>query len=106
MRDMSTDYPLVRLGTVLSLFEQYIESPKFQTYPKLSVRLYGKGVVLDAPVDGASLRMKRHQIAKAGHVILSEIWGKKAAIGIVPPEGDGALCTSHFFLFEPRPDRV
>ncbi|MDQ6894888.1 MAG: restriction endonuclease subunit S [Acidobacteriota bacterium] len=35
-----------------------------------------------------------------GQVILSEIWGKKGAIGIVPPEGDGALCTSHFFLFD------
>src|SRR5437016_10800253 len=69
-------------------------------YPKLSVKLYGKGVVLDAPADGATLKMKRHQLAKAGQVILSEIWGKKGAIGFVPPEGDGALCTSHFFLFD------
>ena len=38
--------------------------------------------------------------AKAGQVILSEIWGKKGAIGLVPPDGEGALVTSHFFLFE------
>jgi type I restriction enzyme S subunit len=44
--------------------------------------------------------MKRHQVAKGGQVILSEIWGKKGAIGFVPPEGEGALCTSHFFLFD------
>jgi type I restriction enzyme S subunit len=50
--------------------------------------------------------MKRHQLARAGQVILSEIWGKKGAIGFVPPEGDGALCTSHFFLFDVRTDRV
>ncbi len=62
--------------------------------------MYGKGVTLDAPADGSSLKMKRHQIAKSGQVILSEIWGKKGAIGFVPPEGDGALCTSHFFLFD------
>ena len=43
--------------------------------------------------------MKRHQFAKAGQVILSEIWAKKGAIGIVPPEGESALITSHFFLF-------
>ncbi len=35
-----------------------------------------------------------------GQVILSEIWGKKGAIGFVPQEGQGALCTSHFFLFD------
>jgi type I restriction enzyme S subunit len=50
--------------------------------------------------------MKRHQIAKAGQVILSEIWGKKGAVGFVPSEGDGALCTSHFFLFDVREDRI
>ncbi len=50
--------------------------------------------------------MKRHQLAKSGQVILSEIWGKKGAIGFVPPEGEGALCTSHFFLFDVREDRL
>jgi type I restriction enzyme S subunit len=50
--------------------------------------------------------MQRHQIAKSGQVILSEIWGKKGAIGFVPPEGAGALCTSHFFLFNLRDDRT
>ncbi len=25
---------------------------------------------------------------------------------ISPPEGDGALCTSHFFLFDVRHDRM
>jgi type I restriction enzyme S subunit len=75
-------------------------------YPKLSVKLYGKGVVVDEPADGSMLKMKRHQIARSGQVILSEIWGKKGAIGFVPPEGDGALCTSHFFLFDVRADRA
>jgi type I restriction enzyme S subunit len=39
-------------------------------------------------------------------VILSEIWGKKGAIGFVPPKGDGALCTSHFFLFDVHHDKL
>jgi hypothetical protein len=37
-----------------------------------------------------TLKMKRHQLAKAGQVILSEIWRKKGAIGFVPLEGEGA----------------
>lgn len=93
-------WPMVPLGEVLTHYREYIDSPEPIDYPKLSVKLYGKGVVLDAPVNGASLKMKKHQIAKAGQVILSEIWGKKGAIGFVPPEGEGALCTSHFFLFD------
>lgn len=93
--------PLIKLGDVLVQNTDYISTPEFRIYPKLSVKLYGRGVVLDAPVDGASLKMKRHQLARSGQVILSEIWGKKGALGLVPPAGDGALCTSHFFLFDP-----
>lgn len=103
---MSDDFPLVPLGDMLTQDTEYIEAPEPKIYPKLSVKLYGKGVVLDKPADGMSLKMQRHQIAKCGQVILSEIWGKKGAIGFVPPEGEGALCTSHFFLFDVRYDRL
>lgn len=95
-------WPMVPLGEVLTQYKEYIDPPEPRPYSKLSVKLYGKGVTLDALVDGQTLKMKRHQVAKAGQVILSEIWGKKGAIGFVPREGAGALCTSHFFLFDVR----
>lgn len=103
---MSERWRLVPLAEVLIQDLNYVDHVEPRLYPKLSVRLYGKGVVLDPPADGATVRMQKHQLAKAGQVILSEIWGKKGAIGIVPPEGEGALCTSHFFLFDIRRDRV
>jgi len=79
-------WPRVRLGEVLTQDRQYVFEPEPRLYRKLSVKLYGRGVVVDAPADGAALRMRRHQLAKTGQVILSEIWGKKGAIGFVPPE--------------------
>jgi type I restriction enzyme S subunit len=56
--------------------------------------------VLDAPANGGTVRMRRHQLARAGQMIVSEIWAKRGAVGIVPPGGAGALVTSHFFLFD------
>jgi len=96
----SEKYPLIPLSEVLVQDKEYTTELEPRLYPKLSVKLYGKGVVLTDPADGATVRMKRHQLAKPGQVILSEIWAKKGAIGIVPEEGAGALVTSHFFLFE------
>jgi type I restriction enzyme S subunit len=96
----SGKYPLVPLSEVLVQDKEYVTELEPRLYPKLSVKLYGKGVVLTDPADGATVRMKRHQLAKPGQVILSEIWAKKGAIGIVPEEGASALVTSHFFLFE------
>src|SRR6266566_4824305 len=103
---MKNKFPLAPLSEVLSQYQEYIQEPEVRIYPKLSVKLYGKGVVLDGSVDGSTLKMRQHQIAKGGQVILSEIWGKKGAIGFVPPEGEGALCTSHFFLFDVRKDKI
>lgn len=101
---MTKAQPLVPLERVLLQDRRYITELASRDYPKLSVRLYGRGAVVDGAVNGASVQMKRHQLAAPGQVILSEIWGKKGAIGIVPPDGEGALCTSHFFLFDIRAD--
>lgn len=103
---MTESWPRVRLGEVLVQHTQYVDAPEPRMYLKLSVKLYGKGVIVDSPVDGAQLKMQRHQLAKTGQVILSEIWGKKGAIGLVPPEGAGSLCTSHFFLFDVVTERL
>lgn len=103
---MNKTYAMATLAEVLTQDTDYIEVPEARLYPKLSVKLYGKGVTLDEPAHGELLKMRRHQVAKAGQVILSEIWGKKGAIGLVQSEGDGALCTSHFFLFNPRWDMI
>ena len=93
-------WPIVELSEVIKQDQTYVTALDPVMYKKLSVRLYGRGVVPDKPVDGASVLMKRHQFARAGQIIVSEIWAKKGALGIVPPEGDGALCTSHFYLFD------
>jgi type I restriction enzyme S subunit len=63
-------------------------------------------VTLDSPTNGADVKMEKHQFAKAGQVIVSEIWAKKGALGIVPVDGDGALVTSHFFIFNILSERI
>ena len=97
---MTNGWQTVPLADVLIQDINYVTELEPKTYPKLSVKLYGKGAILDAPTDGANIKMQRHQFAKSGQIIVSEIWAKKGAIGIVPKEGEGALVTSHFFLFD------
>lgn len=106
MPSKSSSWPSKSLEELLVQDTDFIGKLEQREYPKLSVKLYGRGVYLDTPADGASVLMSRHQLAKAGQVIVSEIWGKKGAIGIVPPEGENALCTSHFYLFDVKSDAV
>jgi type I restriction enzyme, S subunit len=103
---MKQPWPLVSLGDVLRQDKSYLAEPEDRPYKKMSVKLYGKGVVLDSSVDGAALKMRKHQLAKTDQVVVSEIWAKKGAIGIVPEECSGALCTSHFYLFDHDPEKI
>ena len=100
MASLVTVWPMVALGNLMSQDTRYVSELEPRMYPKLSVKWWGKGAVLDTPADGATVRMSRHQLARAGQVIVSEIWAKHGSIGIVPDEGAGALVTSHFFLFD------
>lgn len=97
---MKKGWSLVPLVDVLEQDRQYVTELEPRSYKKLSVKLYGRGVTLDTPANGADVKMEKHQFAKSGQVIVSEIWAKKGAIGVVPTDGDGALITSHFFLFD------
>ena len=97
---MSEAWLTVKLADVLVQDRSYVRELESREYPKLSVKLYGKGCVVNGSAHGDEVRMQRHQLANPGQVILSEIWGKKGAIGIVPKDGAGALVTSHFFLFD------
>jgi type I restriction enzyme S subunit len=99
-------WPKVALGEVVTQDKNYIGQLEDRLYKRLSVKLNGRGVVLDNPSEGASVRMAKHQLAKPGQIIVSEIWAKKGAIGMVPDEGDGALVTSHFYLFDITPERL
>lgn len=97
---VSEAWRTVKLADVLVQDRNYVRELDSREYPRLSVKLYGKGCVVNGSARGDEVRMQRHQLARPGQVILSEIWGKKGAIGTVPDDGDGALVTSHFFLFD------
>lgn len=103
---MKQAWPLVSLGGFLVQDKSYLAEPEDRPYKKMSVKLYGKGVTLDSAVEGSSLRMRKHQLAKTHQIVVSEIWAKKGAIGIVPDECSGALCTSHFYLFDHDPSKI
>lgn len=55
--------PLVLLGDVLRQDTRYVHALEARQYLKLSVRLYGRGVVLDSSADGGTVKMQKHQFA-------------------------------------------
>jgi type I restriction enzyme S subunit len=92
-------YPLVRLTEVLTHRKTFITIDDTQTYMRCRVQSYGKGVVLRDIVAGADIKTKQQQVCRAGEFLVAEIDAKVGGFGIVPPDLDGAVVSSHYFLF-------
>lgn len=103
---MSTQQPMVKLGDVLQRSEETVALLPGTTYREVTVKMWGKGVILRGVVTGAEIASSRRFVARTGQFILSRIDARNGAIGIVPPELDGAVVTNDFPLFAPNAERI
>lgn len=99
-------WPTVRLGDLLRRSENWIELRPDETYREVTVRLWGKGVVERRQGLGSEIGATSRLSVRAGELILSRIDARNGAIGIVPPELDGAVVSSDFPCFSVFPDRL
>jgi type I restriction enzyme S subunit len=51
-------------------------------------------------VPGAQIKTKKQQVCRAGEFLVAEIDAKAGGYGLVPPTLEGAVVSSHYFLFE------
>jgi type I restriction enzyme, S subunit len=97
---MRRSWPVVRLGKVLKRTAETVTISPDVAYREITVRLWGKGVILRGIISGAEIAGNRRFVAKPGQFILSRIDARNGAIGIVPAQLDGAVVTNDFPLFE------
>lgn len=93
-------YPSAKLGTFLRHRAHFDLIDDTENYKRLRVQLHGKGIVLRDETPGVSLKTKKQQIARASDFLVAEIDAKVGGFGIVPALLDGAIVSSHYFLFE------
>ncbi len=93
-------YPLRPLRECLKHRKEFITLDDLQEYKRCRVQLRGQGVVLRDIVPGAEIKTKTQQVCRAGELLVAEIDAKLGGFGIVPDDLDGAMVSSHYFLFE------
>lgn len=103
---MSKPWSMVKLGEVISHRKEFMRIDDFSTYKRCRVQLHAKGIVLRDHITGSELKTKEQQICRSGDFLVAEIDAKVGGYGIVPDELDGAIVSSHYFLFEANPNRL
>ena len=103
---MSAKWPTVRLGEVLTRSTESIELQPTETYRQITIKLWGKGVVLRGILTGAEIAAPRQMVARRGQFILSRIDARNGALGVVPADLDGAVVSNDFPVFDLAVDRL
>jgi type I restriction enzyme S subunit len=97
---MTTNHwPTVALGNVMTQRKDYVEISDLHTYKRCRVQLHAQGIVLRDVVVGAEIKTKKQQVCRAGEFLVAEIDAKVGGFGVVPESLDGAIASSHYFIF-------
>lgn len=97
---MSAGWPIVALGEVLRYRKEFVTIDDLTSYKRPRVQLHAQGVVLRDEVLGALVKTKKQQICRAEDFLVAEIDTKVGGFGIVPDSLQGAIVSSHYFLFD------
>jgi type I restriction enzyme S subunit len=87
------------LAEFLTPASQQVHLSDDADYKQVTISLHGRGVRLRKIAKGAEVRTKSQNLARGGQFIYSRIDARNGAMGIIPPELDGAIVTGDFPLF-------
>ncbi len=92
-------FRIANFGEFLTERKEFFTIDDFVLYKRARVQLHWKGIILRDEINGIEIKTKQQQSARVGELLVAEIDAKVGGIGIVPPELDGAIVSSHYFLF-------
>ncbi len=95
----SNGWQKVPLGELLLHRKEFIQIAETKQYKRCRVQIGARGIVLRDQVMGCDIKTKKQQICHAGELLVAEIDAKVGGFGIVPETLEGAIVSSHYFLF-------
>lgn len=94
-------WPRISLGAVLRRADEPAVIDAAAEYQEVTIKLWGRGIVSRGKVRGSDVVSARN-VVRHNQLILSKIDARNGAIGLVPPELDGAIVSNDFPSFEFR----
>lgn len=89
----------ITLGELLQRSDEAAVLDPEAEYHEVTIKLWGKGVISRGKVRGSDVGTTR-RFVRANQLIMSKIDARNGAIGLVPPELDGAIVSNDFPSFE------
>ena len=99
-------FPQVIFSDIMTENKDTITLDDNLDYKRLNIKWYGNGVFLRDRIRGAKIKTKKQTIVKTNQFVVAEIDAKHGSFGIVPKNLEGAIVSSHYFVFDLDMTRV
>lgn len=106
MNTLRQQWEIVPLSDLLRKSDEMVEIRPDEVYREVTVKLWGKGVVLRREATGTEIAATRRGVIRSGQLVLSRIDARNGALGIVPDSLDGAVVSNDFPSFTADPTRL
>jgi len=103
---MKNNWSRVPLGELLKKSDRWIRVQPNESYKLVTVRLWGKGVVLRGQVTGAEIAASEMLQVQPDQFILSRIDARNGAFGLIPVSLDGGVVSNDFPVFDINKTRL
>jgi type I restriction enzyme, S subunit len=90
----------VKLKEVVSYRGNFFVIDDDISYKRCRVQLHRRGVVLRDVILGGEIKTKKQRLCKTNDFIVAEMDAKFGGYGVIPEELDGAIVSSHYYLYE------
>jgi type I restriction enzyme, S subunit len=90
----------VVLDKVLHYRKEFIQINDLDNYKRCRVQCHVQGIVLRDVVQGIQIRTKSQKVCRANDFLVAEIDAKLGGFGIVPEDLEGAIVSSHYYLYK------
>ncbi len=90
----------VRLKEVLKHRKGTILISDNAEYKLCRVQLHRRGVLLRGKQFGYEIKTKKQQVCRTGDLVVAEMDAKFGGYGFIPKELEGAIVSSHYYLYE------
>ncbi|MEI6102745.1 MAG: restriction endonuclease subunit S [Methanothrix sp.] len=91
---------MTQLKYILAKSEEQIEVKPECRYRQVTVKLWGKGVILRNEVFGSEIAASKRHVLRCQEFLVSRIDARNGAFGLVPDSLDGAVVSSDFPVFK------
>jgi len=103
---MSSTWPAVPLGEVLTQVRDVVTLSDSTVYKQVTVKLWGKGAIIRQEAPGREIMTKRQFRLRTGQLVYSRIDARLGAVALTPPDLDGAIVSTDFPVFDLVAERI